>query len=111
MAKQAGWLRVLQLVEEEQYPLTQARLEGFLEIDGYACDVPWMFQHLWPVITNNITHSLHTHRVAMAGGEKTTGLKSGDDDSSTLRVERKKRISRACATLRAFLYAHSPTVC
>ena len=74
MAKQPGWMRVLQIIESEPKPLTHAIISEFDEIDGTDVDVSWLSQHLWALTCANITNDVHAHRVAFAGGEDYNGF-------------------------------------
>ena len=74
MAKQPGWMRVLQLIENENKPFTNASIQLWDEIDGKDVNVPWLSSHLWPLVCSNVTNDVFTHRVAFAGGEEYTGF-------------------------------------
>ena len=67
-------MRVLQLIESQNTPFTNAALQTFDEIDGVPCDVMRLSQHVWALLCGNITNGLHTHRVAYAGGEEYNGF-------------------------------------
>ena len=74
MSKQTGWLRILELTESEQKPLTKERIASFKEVDSKPVNVAWLSQHLWALICNNVTNAVQVHAVALAGGEEFNGL-------------------------------------